>query len=106
MPEGRTPGATGAKYKPEVGDIVLVEKRGHGMIESSGRPGGVARHVVVTMRYVPTNRPPHLHNCLYTLDEVTLVLPFDAVEKPVDPLCPTGECKGTCDPEAHGLHDG
>lgn len=38
MVDGRTPGVTGAAYTPEVGDIVRIEKRGHGMIASNGRP--------------------------------------------------------------------
>lgn len=24
-------------------------------------------------------------------------------EEGIDPLCPTNECRGTCDPEAHGM---
>jgi len=24
-------------------------------------------------------------------------------EKKIDPMCPTGECKGVCNPEKHGL---
>ena len=42
----------------------------------------------------PTRSEPHCVGCGAS---------YGATALGVDPLCPTNECKGVCDPEAHGL---